>query len=308
MSTKYVLGTNAARKLRTMFGGSAGNSSSERSLSNITDEVKHPHLYEVRWAQSVNDGDGAWIIYIPLSSNGSAYFDYEELEGIVGDLDEGWWWTPAGAGYPAGWWIIGHFDTGRAEYNADITLTFVVEDPDSEDQPESEPYWLLGFNRAEDPPTGMKNVEFHIATVSRSTTTGETKVEQISNSPIYYTTGNGSGEIEDNGCFAIDSISFSGSIRVNFKNCYLQIGGKMYEAQSCAQFSSSTWTGGIICLKMSASGSIESATLTSYPSIAELQTNQEDLNYYIHPLYEINYSGKVLCDFRNIPLAAMGEF
>ena len=103
----------------------------------------------------------------------------------------------------------------------------------------------------------------------------------------------------------IEPESSSTSLTASFSNCYYDVGGKTYEA---VVGSIELSRGGIIALKVTATGTAPSAEIVIYDSIADLQSAQEDRYYYIRPLYKISSAFAVECDFRTGPTFDMGEF
>ena len=91
----------------------------------------------------------------------------------------------------------------------------------------------------------------------------------------------------------------------SFSNCYYDIGGKTYEANVGSIELSS---GGIIALKVTATGTAPSAEIVIYNGIDSLKSAQEDKDYYIRPLYKISSDFAIECDFRTGPTFDMGEF
>lgn len=107
---------------------------------------------------------------------------------------------------------------------------------------------------------------------------------------------------------SVESASGVGYPSASFANQYYDIGGKTYRSNlSPIQI---TWSEHkIIALRVSATGTgSPSATIVTFDSLGELQTAQENLDYYTIPLYEVDQDGAVLCDFRTGPQCAMGEF
>lgn len=115
-----------------------------------------------------------------------------------------------------------------------------------------------------------------------------------------------SGDIP--GCYSIKSTEDGAVI---FANPYLMVGGVLYEGPAVCSVDGSC----IVALKISATGSY-SCNLEVYGSTAGLRAAQEDYGHYIVPLYQFGVTGdgeggksvSVVCDFRNVPSAAMGEF
>ena len=96
----------------------------------------------------------------------------------------------------------------------------------------------------------------------------------------------------------------------NFSNTYYDVGGMTFEIKGddedegrvCLTIDADC----LIAIKISARSSTASAELVKVASLQELNTRQEDTDYYTIPLYLIS-AGSVSCDFRTGPVAAMGE-
>lgn len=88
-------------------------------------------------------------------------------------------------------------------------------------------------------------------------------------------------------------------------NEYYNVGGKTYHTD--ASYSFVGIPSGILALKIDATGSEPSATIELYSSVSSMQSEQEDKDYYIIPLYTVE-SGSITCDWRKGVNAAMGEF
>lgn len=90
----YVLGPNAARKLKGLFAGKGKVGSREVAPSNLAFDLEYATPFTVQWAQSVNDGQGAWIIWMPTDSlviaNNGSLDPTEEMEAAGGDYPDGW--------------------------------------------------------------------------------------------------------------------------------------------------------------------------------------------------------------------------
>ena len=118
---------------------------------------------------------------------------------------------------------------------------------------------------------------------------------------------------DGNGRYAIESIE--GGV-VTMKNPYFNVGGKTYHGEA----TTAELIGGqtnVIALRISATGvSAPTDSLEVYDSVASLQAEQQELDYYTIPLYMIatgvdeeteEETYDVVCDFRLGPDAAMGE-
>lgn len=93
----YVLGERAARKFREMMRGETASGSSAGAV-HPSFEPAFPPPWECRWADSADNGDGSWIIWLPSGSLVYAGADVTAL--LVSSL------TPVGGDYPAGWYLL----------------------------------------------------------------------------------------------------------------------------------------------------------------------------------------------------------
>ena len=310
----YILGENAARKLRGIF--TAGNAApGERTPAHITAETEIPPPFTVRYSSHVAKLDTdpvenppkhlGWIVQMPMTSY-MVYYNGEATDFFVGSRDK----EDGGnrpLHYAENWCTIGLEETRESDW---INMILFVEDPDAEEPPQSGPYGQLYFGEGDEPLSGMRKITIPVAHVY-ITDEGEVGIEQIVCGPIYYS--DGGGEVESTpGCFDIDNITVGTyDVTISFLRHYYQIGGKIYDVSTMGSISirASDWVdNGIVAIKANASGSMESAQLAYYPTLEALQTAQEDLNFYVDPLYMFDLRGKVVVDFRNRPVLAMGEF
>lgn len=128
------------------------------------------------------------------------------------------------------------------------------------------------------------------------------------------------GKEPDKGRYAIESITVNdpgetaegedpdpSTADITFENTYYRVGGKTFEGAETGI--DGVELPAIVALKVSATGSQPpTSTVESYENIAALQEAEEDQNYYIFPLYSLDDSGSVECDFRIGPETSMGEF
>jgi hypothetical protein len=95
MAKRYVLGSGAARKLRTLLSGSGKTDSVPRAGSELAIDNDYLPPYTVQWAQSANDGEGSWIIWLPseelLVVDGQPVDVRDTLDAVGGDYPEGWY-------------------------------------------------------------------------------------------------------------------------------------------------------------------------------------------------------------------------
>ena len=116
---KYVLGPNAARQLKKLLRGSGEVSRRGNLSSALAFGSEYANPYAVQWAQSANDGEGGWIIWLPgdalLVVDGQTVDVREDLEAVGGD-------------YPDGWYLLGDV------IEDDGTLYLDIHFPDPEDE------------------------------------------------------------------------------------------------------------------------------------------------------------------------------
>lgn len=93
----YVLGPNAARKLKGLFAGQGKTGSRKIGTPGVAFDSEYVAPFTVQWAQSANDGAGAWIIWLPSDSLLDVSGDRID---VSADLD------PAGGDYPEGWFAL----------------------------------------------------------------------------------------------------------------------------------------------------------------------------------------------------------
>lgn len=113
MAKRYVLGPDAARALKRLLRGSGEISRRQGAAATLAFDSEYVAPFTVQWAQSANDGEGSWIIWLPgdlecLIVDGSGI-------DVAGSLDA------VGGDYPAGWYLLGDdvfgddaFDNGAA--------------------------------------------------------------------------------------------------------------------------------------------------------------------------------------------------
>lgn len=95
---KYVLGPNAARKLKALLAKSDGVSRRQLAQSGVAYDLEYAAPFTVQWAASANSGDGAWLIWMPVA---------EELLTVDGvSVDPSANLEPAGGDYPDGWFKL----------------------------------------------------------------------------------------------------------------------------------------------------------------------------------------------------------
>lgn len=95
MSAYAISGKGIQRLKELLRGNFAATGTGYAPATASPDEYAAP--YTVRWAQSINNGSGGWIIWLP-----SASLLY--VNGAAVDVRSGL--SAAGSGYPAGWYSL----------------------------------------------------------------------------------------------------------------------------------------------------------------------------------------------------------
>ena len=255
-----------------------------------------PQPYEVRWAQSVNDGAGNWIIWLPTG---------QELivGGTVVDLTAAL--SAAGDPYPSGWYELADLDLSQGgDIWLNVTIPAVGE-PSAEfaDQPGD------GSSAA----AGDKVVPIIVATIEVDSTTGAKRAYQNLVGALVVSGGaQVTGEAVTNGCFSLitaetpsETPGEEPTLTAHFVNRYFNFGNLTLESADLELS-----TGGVfVALKVSTNldQSHPTATIESYPALAALQADQHSLDYVVIPLYHLDEDFSILCDFRVAPVAPVGE-
>jgi hypothetical protein len=100
-----------------------------------------------------------------------------------------------------------------------------------------------------------------------------------------------------------------GSRKIKFKNCYFDLAGRTLQAGGFANDFNLPDGEVLFALKVDATGRQGSSKLIAYTGdspLSQMQSEQEDVEYYITPLYLFT-NGALTCDFRTGPYVAMGE-
>lgn len=100
-----------------------------------------------------------------------------------------------------------------------------------------------------------------------------------------------------------------GSRKIKFKNCYFDLAGRTLQAGGFANDFNLPDGEVLFVLKVDATGRQGSSKLIAYTGdspLSQMQSEQEDVEYYITPLYLFT-NGALTCDFRTGPYVAMGE-
>lgn len=117
MARSYVLGPHAARELKRLIRGNGGTSRRVANSGVLAIDTDYALPYTVQWAQSLNDGDGAWIIWLPpghLVIDGVEVDASASLSAAGGDYPTGWYELDLGEDYSAGDDFTLYLDVGAA--------------------------------------------------------------------------------------------------------------------------------------------------------------------------------------------------
>ena len=91
---RYVLGPNAARKLKALLAKSDGVSRRPAGSAAVVSDLEYAAPFTVQWAASVGSG-GAWIIWLPgdelVSVDGVTCDPTDGMDDVGGDYPEGWY-------------------------------------------------------------------------------------------------------------------------------------------------------------------------------------------------------------------------
>ena len=164
MAQKYVLGPNAARQLKKLLRGSGEVSRRHNLDSGLAFGPEYANPYAVQWAQSANNGDGGWIIWLPsdalLVVDGVTIDVREDLESVGGD-------------YPDGWFLLG--DVIEADGTLYLEITF--SDPEG-------PTASFSNGETDDEDDEIKVIHVAVCDVATDASTGARSVHQFVTSTI----------------------------------------------------------------------------------------------------------------------------
>lgn len=190
---KYVLTDAAVRKLRGVLAPRSGNTGAGGAATPVSPD-NFPPPFTVRWAQSQNNGSGAWVIWLnSASTHGLAMVD-----GALKAITHG---ITAATGLPTGWftmddvtplvmrvWLCYGKPKGTASEVLRITNSGLIEDTD------------------------YVYTSVCVATMSINTATGERRVRQRVSSVVTLTSGGGSVALDD------VSADYNGDTEVQIKD------------------------------------------------------------------------------------------
>lgn len=119
MARRYVLGPNAARKLTELLRGKGEVSRRAGVASELAFDSEYVAPFTVQWAQSADDGAGAWIVWLPAS---------DLVVTPEGALNPASALSAVGGEYPTGWYAL---DSEALSPSAGGTLYLVLDFGDS---------------------------------------------------------------------------------------------------------------------------------------------------------------------------------
>lgn len=119
MAKKYVLGPSAARKFVELLRGKGEVSRRAGVASELAFDSEYVAPFTVQWAQSADDGAGAWIVWLPAS---------DLVVTPEGALNPASALSAVGGEYPTGWYAL---DSEVLSPSAGGTLYLVLDFGDS---------------------------------------------------------------------------------------------------------------------------------------------------------------------------------
>ena len=190
---KYVLTESAVRKLRDVLAPRAGNTGAGGAATPVSPD-DFPPPFTVRWAQSENNGNGAWVIWL----NSASTHGLVMVDGALKAITHG---ITAATGLPTGWftmdevassatrvWLCYGKPKGTASEVLRITNSGLIED------------------------ANYIYTSVCVATMSINTATGERRVRQRVSSVVTLTSGGGSVTLDDT------STDYNGDTEVQIKD------------------------------------------------------------------------------------------
>ena len=194
---KYVLTESAVRKLRGVLAPRSGNTGAGGAATPVSPD-DFPPPFTVRWAQSENNGSGAWVIWMvsgtpSVSSQSLVYLDTDALapDNLI-----------AASTLPAGWYRMYNVGSDRRS----VYLCIVVPHGTGSAQCS-----LVGNYPS--PVSDADNYRIPVATMSVDSNTGARRVKQYLKSVVGISRQNG-GDVN------LDDVStdYNGSTEVQIKD------------------------------------------------------------------------------------------
>lgn len=212
---KYFLGERAAQAVRRLMRGGSSVGSVPGSVGEPIDVKSFASPYEVQWAQSLANGSGTWIIWLPSS----------DLVNVNGeDYDPSATLTAAGGDYAAGWYQLSSSQLNR-QTGGKLYLNIVKSESAGAE-------YELTFSATATTDEDSYAVPICIATVNA--TTKERSVKLLTTSVIVI---GGSGSVTPTETmprhFDITKTSTSSGITYKVVNCWIMCGN---QSCSCADY------------------------------------------------------------------------
>ena len=190
---KYVLTDAAVRKLRGVLAPRAGNTGTGGAATPVSPD-DFPPPFTVRWAQSQNNGSGAWVIWLNSGSTHGLVL----VDGALKAITHG---ITAATGLPTGWFTMG-------EVASSATRVWLCYGKPKGTAPEV--LRITNSGLIED--ANYVYTSVCVATMSINTATGERRVRQRVSSVVTLTSGGGSVTLDDT------STDYNGDTEVQIKD------------------------------------------------------------------------------------------
>lgn len=280
--------TRALNAIGDKVGATARNERDRRASAK-------PLPFEVRWDATLNDGEGAWKIYLPtehLLSYGGTYVNTSDISGATP--------IPDANGDDTAWSVLDDIDTSADHVwlvvragESGITAAFSDEEGQSV--------------------TGSSVLNVCIAEISYEESEAEggsptIEVNQSTVGALHLSGGGGEPPAVTPGPFN-PLLDAAGEL-IGFEMCYWQGGGKTYFLPGVQPYVGAAvpeGRTGFVALRACATfGTLGDATLQGYATFAALQAAQENMEYFVVPLYYVE-ADKIKLDLRAIPFAQLSE-
>jgi hypothetical protein len=167
----FVISQKAARALTRIVRGASDATAPTYSSATISPD-DYPPPFTVRWSQSESSGEGAWVIWLPDTSQ------------LV--MHDKAYLTPSGISaasvLPSGWYTISGIESDSEE----VWLVAHIPDPDATGSPSAE------FSDSEgQATTGESVINLLVAQLESDDNTGAKRVKQFVDSTVVFGGGTG---------------------------------------------------------------------------------------------------------------------
>lgn len=276
-----------------------------------------PLPYEVRWAQTENDGEGAWVIWFPTEET---YKNIQNPVLMVGTIRITASEVTDADTLPLGWKILPNAAAGGDVWlRVDVPRGAGLDDPDwssnisaafktQDDTPSYNPtdqytHFAIPIAKAwTDQNSGAKHVRQYVTSLVKLSVNTDKEGGDGGGDGVGVGVGVGDGPFSP--VYEVDGETGEPTDTVvGFTHCYWQNCGKTI------LMSDQTIPGanGFIALRAGATASTAGqATLQCYANLAALQSVQDDVAYFTIPLYRVAYS-KITLDMRRMPNIYLAE-